>query len=419
MTARVAGRHRAADGADRPRRSPADSDGQDRRRPHARPDARHARRRDERRPGGGCRRGPRPRARTRPPSRALHRRWRQPLARRAVAADLACDGPPASRRAAPVCDRRGGRASRRGACADHRTGARDPARGRAHGPPRDVLDQRQGRARARVPALERQRRRGAIGPLVSRSRHMPPDRRVLAVCAMGMEAWGVRRRAHGVRVVKVGIGGAPPGRAAQHSIVISTGLCGGLTPDQVPGMVVIATTVADERGATFACDPQVVAALQRATQSLGFPVVTGPVISTQAMVTGADRATWAARGHVAVDMESALAAPTARRFGVLRVILDTPHRELSPAWANPGARDPQSRELGRCDLARRERPSLLAPGRCRPRGSPLQRYRPRGIAAPRREASERRRARRTRGPSRGARLAGRGAPPRPLCSPPR
>ena len=165
---------------------------------------------------------------------------------------------------------------------------------------------------------------------------MPPDRRVLAVCAMGMEAWGVRRRARGVRVVKVGIGGAPPGRAAQHSIVISTGLCGGLTPDQVPGMVVIATTVADERGATFACDPQVVAALQRATQSLGFTVVTGPVISTQAMVTGADRATWAARGHVAVDMESALAAPTARRFGVLRVILDTPRRELSPAWANPG-----------------------------------------------------------------------------------
>ncbi len=165
---------------------------------------------------------------------------------------------------------------------------------------------------------------------------MHPDGRVVAVCAMGMEAWGVRRRARGVRVVQVGIGGAPPDSAVADSIVISTGLCGGLTPEQIPGTVVIATAVADEHGTTYACDPQIVAALERATRSLGFPVVTGPLISTQAMVTGSDRAMWASRGHIAVDMESARAAATARRFGVLRVILDAPRRELSPAWANPG-----------------------------------------------------------------------------------
>jgi hypothetical protein len=53
------------------------------------------------------------------------------------------------------------------------------------------------------------------------------------------------------------------------------------------------------------------------------------------MVTGAARTTWAGRGHVAVDMESAGAAESAQRFAVLRVILDTPSRELSDAWAEP------------------------------------------------------------------------------------
>jgi hypothetical protein len=158
--------------------------------------------------------------------------------------------------------------------------------------------------------------------------------RVLAVCAMGVEAWGVRSRARGVRVVKVGIGGtAPPGDA---SIVISAGLCGGLRAEQAPGTVVIATSVTDEAGATHVCDPPVAARLERAARSLGFPVVTGSLVSTAAMVTGAARGVWADRGHIAVDMESAAAAATAPRFGTVRVILDTPRRELSPAWVNPG-----------------------------------------------------------------------------------
>jgi hypothetical protein len=44
---------------------------------------------------------------------------------------------------------------------------------------------------------------------------------------------------------------------------------------------------------------------------------------------------WAGRGHIAVDMESAAAAEASERFAVLRVILDTPSRELSAAWAEP------------------------------------------------------------------------------------
>jgi uridine phosphorylase len=162
---------------------------------------------------------------------------------------------------------------------------------------------------------------------------MPPDAPVQAICAMGVEAWGVRRRARHVRVVQVGIGGRPP--APMLGIVISAGLCGGLLPDQKPGMVVIPTQVVDERGVIHACDPGVVAALERAARYLRLAVVSGSLISTTGMITGAARGRWAGRGHVAVDMESAAAAETAQRFAALRVILDTPSRELSAAWAAP------------------------------------------------------------------------------------
>ena len=149
-------------------------------------------------------------------------------------------------------------------------------------------------------------------------------------------AWrlgGVRRRAPNLRVVQVGIGGRPP--VGLQGIVISAGLCGGLLPEQMPGTVVIPTQVVDERGMTHACDPGVVLALERAAHYLRLPVTGGSLISTSGMVTGAERATWAGRGHVAVDMESAAAAESSQRFGVLRVILDTPSHELSAAWADP------------------------------------------------------------------------------------
>jgi Phosphorylase superfamily len=151
---------------------------------------------------------------------------------------------------------------------------------------------------------------------------------------MGVEAWGVHRRAPDVRVLRVGIGGTAP--AGDASIVISAGVCGGLLPDQDPGTVVIATSVSDAAGIAHPCDPEVTIRLERAARTLGVPVVIGPLVSTSAMVTGAARMIWADRGHVAVDMESAAAAVTARRFGVVRVILDSPRRELSPAWVTPG-----------------------------------------------------------------------------------
>ena len=104
--------------------------------------------------------------------------------------------------------------------------------------------------------------------------------------------------------------------------------------------------VVDERGVTHACDPGVVAALTKAARYLRYPVAGGSMISTSAMVTGSGRETWASRGYVAVDMESAAVAESASRFGVLRVILDTPTHELSEAWAVPASRDPPAVALG-------------------------------------------------------------------------
>jgi len=57
----------------------------------------------------------------------------------------------------------------------------------------------------------------------------------------------------------------------------------------------------------------------------------GPVASADHLVRGAERAALAAQGALAADMESAWLAPAAagKPFAVLRVVLDTPDRELS------------------------------------------------------------------------------------------
>jgi len=164
---------------------------------------------------------------------------------------------------------------------------------------------------------------------------MPPEAPVHAICAMGVEAWGVRRRAPHLRVVRVGIGGRPP--AGLPGIMISAGLCGGLLPEQTSGMVVIASQVVDEQGVTHACDPGVVGALEKAARYLRLPFTGGSLISTSGMVTGPDRGTWAGRGHVAVDMESAAAARIGRSVSAFSGSFSIPLRaSWSGAWAKPG-----------------------------------------------------------------------------------
>ena len=84
---------------------------------------------------------------------------------------------------------------------------------------------------------------------------------------------------------------------------------------------------ADRSGVVHCRAEPVVAALA----ALGIAHVhVGPVASVDHLVHGAERRVLADEGVLAVDMESAWLAPAAvgRPFAVVRVVLDTPAREI-------------------------------------------------------------------------------------------
>jgi 4-hydroxy-3-methylbut-2-en-1-yl diphosphate reductase len=163
------------------------------------------------------------------------------------------------------------------------------------------------------------------------------------VAAMGVEAWAVRRRAPRMRVVRAGIGLASLDEPITTPVALSVGLAGGLLAEHEPGTVVIPSRVGTPGGGAVDCDPAWVEALRGAARRLGYVPVEDPLATTPALVTDAERHRLAAQGFVAVDMESAGIAALASRVAVLRVILDTPVHEISPAWVHPAraALDPR------------------------------------------------------------------------------
>jgi hypothetical protein len=168
---------------------------------------------------------------------------------------------------------------------------------------------------------------------------------VTVVAAMGVEARPVARHAPQLRLVRAGIGLAMLDRDLLTTpVVISVGLAGGLSGDLVSGTVVIPAQVAREDGVLVACDPEWSAALERASRRLGYPTATASLLSADALVTHAGRAMWAARGFAAVDMETAVLAGMVPRVAAVRVVLDTPSQEISPAWERPAraALDPRN-----------------------------------------------------------------------------
>ena len=153
---------------------------------------------------------------------------------------------------------------------------------------------------------------------------------------MGVEARPVERRSPQVRTVRAGIGLASlDQRMLTTPVVLSVGLAGGLTADLMSGTVVIPSHVAREDGVLMSCDPEWSAALQRASRRLGYATSTASLLSAEALVTHAARELWAARGFAAVDMETAVLAGMVPRVAAVRVVLDTPSREISPAWDHP------------------------------------------------------------------------------------
>jgi hypothetical protein len=155
---------------------------------------------------------------------------------------------------------------------------------------------------------------------------------VTIIAATPLEARAVRRFApENVRVVECGI--ALCKARDFDGLTISCGLAGGLGTAVATGTVLVPMRVRRPDGTEFACDPRAVDALANAARELGCPVVCDPLVTTAELVHGMERAHWAAQGYAGVDMETGLL--TAPRVACVRVVLDTPEREISPAWTHP------------------------------------------------------------------------------------
>lgn len=153
------------------------------------------------------------------------------------------------------------------------------------------------------------------------------------VTATALEARSVRRVAPHLKIVETGIGLS---RVRSHSfgpIVISCGLAGGLRQDLATGTVVVPEFVTGPSGDTTACDIEISGALVSAANRLGCEVERGALLTTDHVITGDERRTWADRDYVAADMETGLIAAT--RLAAVRVVLDAPSREISSAWLHP------------------------------------------------------------------------------------
>lgn len=116
-------------------------------------------------------------------------------------------------------------------------------------------------------------------------------------------------------------------------MAISCGLAGGLRAGLATGTVLVPTRVCRPDGSELECDSQAVEALVHAAVSLGATAVTDALYTSTTLVHGAQRKPLADRGYAGVDMETGLI--DAPRVACVRVVLDTPQREISPAWLHP------------------------------------------------------------------------------------
>ncbi len=158
--------------------------------------------------------------------------------------------------------------------------------------------------------------------------------RLLVIAPLRIERAAVRRGLPEAVVLRSGMGAARARSSALAAArmpadaVAIAGFCGAVAGGLKPGDVVVASEVRGPDGVT-ACDARPVVAALAALEIERIRV--GPVASVDHVVHGAERQVLAGEGALAVDMESAWLAPAAagRPFAVLRVVLDTPAREIS------------------------------------------------------------------------------------------
>jgi 4-hydroxy-3-methylbut-2-enyl diphosphate reductase len=157
----------------------------------------------------------------------------------------------------------------------------------------------------------------------------------LIVAATAPEARAVRRVLPSAEVIQSGMSLAdlPRERWPRTGAVVTVGVAGALRAGLPTGTVVVPTRVLRPSGAVVECDPALVEALGAAARCLGHEPDLGTMATTPGLVVGAERAEWAARGCASADMETGLLE--ADRIASVRVVLDTPERELHLAWRRP------------------------------------------------------------------------------------
>ena len=161
---------------------------------------------------------------------------------------------------------------------------------------------------------------------------------------LAIEAWALRGGARDADVLRIGMGPRRAARALETlrarrpTAVAVAGVCGALDASLVPGDVLVAEALLGPDGERIALDA---APLLAALARHGIEARAGAIACVERLFGGPSRASLAARGACAVEMESFWLAPLARTcpFAVLRVVSDGPgHELLRPAILWNGVR---------------------------------------------------------------------------------
>lgn len=157
---------------------------------------------------------------------------------------------------------------------------------------------------------------------------------VQVLAPTALEYWAVRSMRTAANVVRAGVSlSRRPEMPADVAIIC--GMAGGLEPELAPGTVVIPHRVGLADGRIFVCDEVLVQALTAGARSLGFEPDPRPIVTSPTFVTGPDRGYWSRRGFIAADMETGLLAERGLRVATVRVVLDSPSRDISDTWMRP------------------------------------------------------------------------------------
>jgi len=165
--------------------------------------------------------------------------------------------------------------------------------------------------------------------------------RLAVLAPLSIEALALRCGLREARVVQTGAGPGRSQSAAQRlygspdSALAVAGVCGAVDPELRPGDVVVASEL---QGGAGARELEHAGALMDALRSFAVRVRVGPIRSEDHLVRGVERERLRESGAIAVDMESRWLAEAAhdRPFAVLRVVVDTPGRELLRFGSIPG-----------------------------------------------------------------------------------